>query len=154
MPLSKNKFLKLTKIESIFGHWCDSDRPVITKMPDLPDSLTEIGLSSFDYQNIQTVVIPKQVKTIGSIAFYNSNVSTLIFEEGSELETIDNEAFSSNNLSGNLVFPKTIKLINWGSFTGNNLTSVTFPSSATYFENKENEWDNSFDQGVTINHNY
>ena len=71
-----------------------------------------------------------------------------------KIKTIGDYAFQYQNLEGNIVLPKTIESIGKGAFYHNNLTSVTFPSSATYFENQEYDYENSFDDGVTINHNY
>ena len=84
-------------------------------------------------------------------------ITSLSFEQGSRLKIIDDYTFKNSNLTGNLVLPQTIEYIGNGAFLGNNLTSVTFPSSARYFTNCIDPWNNNcdtFDASVTINHNY
>lgn len=56
----------------------------------LPNTLTTIGETMFFQSRLKTVEIPASVETIGSAAFKGcSSLTTVTFEEGSQLKTID-----------------------------------------------------------------
>ena len=149
----------------------------LTKMPKIPDTITIIGAGIFNgLRSLDSITIPKNIKIIRQSAFasafkLNESNNQIIFEDGSQLERIDDEdtgmgafeyngltsitlpqsvtyigssAFNNNSLTGNLVLPQSVTYIGKGAFHYNNLTSVTFPSTATYFENEKFSWDNSF----------
>ena len=157
-----SEFYPVTELGFVFTY--TGAGTTLTEMPDLPDTLETIGESTFIGHNFTSVTIPKNIKRIKSQAFENAFASngsnnTLTFETGSQLERIDDAinggVFAFDNLKGNIIFPQTVTYIGKAAFeNGNDLTSVTFPSTATYFENEEFSWDNSFDVNVTINHNY
>ena len=90
------------------------------------------------YQNnteIETVYIPKSVKTIGYKAFAGcTNLKSVIFEEGSQLKHIEPYAFSETGIV-NIKIPKTVQTDNlsdlednWGEwfFRCENLKKVVF----------------------------
>lgn len=65
----------------------------------LPQTLEKIGDAAFLVCFFKEITIPKNVISIGKYAFAtNSNLTNLIFEEGSKLKIIDVEAFSSTGL--------------------------------------------------------
>ena len=161
-----SKFYPVTKISHIFAggsydgseDYSDDVEYTLPELSELlPETVTTIGQNTFAYLNFETVTIPKQIKVIGEGAFFsafddNGSNNKLIFEAGSELERIESVdsvygAFEYCNLTGNLVLPQTVSYIGRGAFEGNNLTSVTFSSTATVNPN-------AFDSSVVINHQY
>lgn len=204
----ENQFYPVTLLTCIWGDVSGHGRTHITELPDMPETVVELGPGLFwELGEFEYVEIPKRIKYIDFAAFsgafkQNGTNNAVTFENGSKLErigesafadnklkgtltlpskvttvyggafennnytsislpnsltTIPNSAFENNNLSGNLVLSQNITSIGKNAFLGNNLTSVTFPNTATYFTNCIDSHSNvcdSFDQGVTINHQY
>lgn len=121
------------------------------KAIDLPASLEEIGAKAFYNQPIQSLVLPKNLKSIGREAFAKKSdraadadrMTSLTFNDA--LEYIGSGAFKNNALSGKLEFPASLQgigayavsnLINYpGAFENNKLTNVTFPEGLTIIGN-------------------
>lgn len=92
--------------------------------------LKTIYSAAFASSHIKKVTIPKSVTTIEKnqsqgAAFESAGIGELIFEEGSQLETIDNAVFSQNSIS-KVVIPKSVKTINPLAFYRNRISSLTF----------------------------
>lgn len=92
--------------------------------------LKTIYSAAFASSHIKKVTIPKSVTTIEKnqsqgAAFQSAGIKELIFEEGSQLETIDNAVFSQNSIS-KVVIPKSVKTINPLAFYRNRISSLTF----------------------------
>ena len=92
--------------------------------------LKTIYSAAFASSRIKKVTIPKSVTTIEKnqsqgAAFESAGIEELIFEEGSQLETIDNAVFSQNSIS-KVVIPKSVKTINPLAFYRNRISSLTF----------------------------
>lgn len=92
--------------------------------------LKTIYSAAFATANIKKVTIPKSVTTIEKTqsqgaAFESAGIEELIFEEGSQLETIDNAVFSQNSIT-KVVIPKSVKTINSLAFYRNRISSLTF----------------------------
>lgn len=92
--------------------------------------LKTIYSAAFASSHIKKVTIPKSVTTIEKTqsqgaAFESAGIEELIFEEGSQLETIDNAVFSQNSIS-KVVIPKSVKTINPLAFYRNRISSLTF----------------------------
>ena len=92
--------------------------------------LKTIYSAAFASSHIKKVTIPKSVTTIEKTqsqgaAFQEAGIEELIFEEGSQLETIDNAVFSQNSIS-KVVIPKSVKTINSSAFYRNRISSLTF----------------------------
>lgn len=92
--------------------------------------LKTIYSAAFASSHIKKVTIPKSVTTIEKnqsqgAAFESAGIEELIFEEGSQLETIDNAVFSQNSIS-KVVIPKSVKTINPLAFYRNRISSLTF----------------------------
>ncbi len=77
--------------------------------------LETIGDKAFAYTLINSVVIPKTVKTIGYKAFQYSKLKSLTFEDNSQLETIGDNAFQEISMD-RIVIPKTVKIIGESAF--------------------------------------
>ena len=92
--------------------------------------LKTIYSAAFAASHIKKVTIPKSVTTIEKnqsqgAAFQSAGIEELIFEEGSQLETIDNAVFSQNSIR-KVVIPKSVKTINSLAFYRNRISSLTF----------------------------
>ncbi len=102
----------------------------------LPNSLTEIGDSTFANSQLESMVIPKTVSTIGSSAFYGcSKLATVTFEKGSQLKTIRGgySGYSSYGTFSNcyaltsIEIPASVETIEAAAFYGcSSLATVTF----------------------------
>ena len=110
----------------------------------LPKTITKIGESSFNGAGIKgALIIPKSVITIEDYAFtgnecdptasdYSScinmdvynDIEELIFEEGSKIESIGDNAFEKNKLT-TVTIPGSIKTIGDNAFNMSTLTSAT-----------------------------
>jgi hypothetical protein len=68
---------------------------------------------------LKSVKIPKSVKQIDEEAFTGyTGLEEIIFEEGSQLETIGEEAFSNCESLKKIAIPKSVKRIDEYAFTG------------------------------------
>ena len=97
-----------------------------------------IGSAAFwNLKNQQQITIPKSVVSIGAGAFYNSNISTLKFENGSKLVSMYGGCgadcgygtFYDNNLTS-VAIPNSIEYMGAGTFGSNKLTNVTFENNS------------------------
>ena len=91
-------------------------------------SVTSIGDSAFDSNNLTSVVIPDSVTTIGNYAFRYNNLTSVVIPDS--VTTIGEGAFSGNNLTS-VVIPDSVTAIGYEAFDRNNLTSVTIGNSVT-----------------------
>ncbi|MCL2630621.1 MAG: leucine-rich repeat domain-containing protein [Firmicutes bacterium] len=124
---------------------------------ELPSGITQIEPYTFDFcESLTSITIPSSVTHIGLSAFYgNTSLTSVIFEENSQLMEIDALAFyRCVNLkdmaipSGvtrigsstfeycvsltNIVIPSSVTNIGWSAFEGcTGLTSIMIPSSVT-----------------------
>ena len=93
--------------------------------------LQTIGEYAFHNNQLTgTLKIPASVITIGRSAFSGSNsasnnmISSLIFESGSHLETIGQQAFAYNQISNTIIIPSSVVTIGIGSFKNNHISSI------------------------------
>ncbi|MBO5685714.1 MAG: leucine-rich repeat protein, partial [Alistipes sp.] len=143
---------KLTKIESGTFSGCGFTGDLV-----IPENIKSIGSSAFQYCKIDgyltlsnsltkiddgafgncrfqgELVIPKEVQSIGKIAFQTNSFTNVVFEEGSELKKIGNQAFQYNyRLSEPVVLPEGLTTIGANAFDScNTLPSVVIPSTVT-----------------------
>ena len=85
----------------------------------LPDQLESLPYRSFAYFD-GTVILPKNLKTIGKGAFYNSKINTLDLTQCPLLETIGSYAFTGASIL-NLDLSKATKLKNIGGYAFDNV---------------------------------
>ena len=105
---------------------------------NLPQGLKNIESDAF-YENqlSETLTIPSSVTSIGKRAFSGNSdgsknkISSLVFENNSNLQTIGNSAFSFNQLSGTLTIPSSITSIGDGAFYGNKINTLNLGSGLT-----------------------
>ena len=88
----------------------------------LPSTLRRIGDSCFYMGNtrnpkLTSITVPAAVQTIGKNAFqYQKNVSTLNFENGSNLTSIGDNAFDSMTSVKSIDLPDSVRVIGNGTF--------------------------------------
>lgn len=143
---------KLTEISSGCFYGCSFTGDLV-----IPDGVKNIGSYAFAYCGFdgqltlssQTtkiegaafvrckfqgeLIIPKAVQNIGDGAFNDNNFSSIIFEQGSEIVKIGNEAFFiSPRVSEPLILPEGLITIGNGAFRSSfTLPSVVIPSTVT-----------------------
>ena len=83
----------ITSIKTGMFRYCDKLRSIV-----IPDAVTSIEDRAFNCSGLENVFVPKAVKTIGDYAFAANDdtdysLKSIVFEEGSQLETIGNNAF-------------------------------------------------------------
>ncbi len=102
----------------------------------LPEGLTSIGKETFAYTSLTTITIPASVTYIGQQAFAAtfagaSTLREVIFAGGSTLETIDERAFSNQQISV-INLPASVKTVVADSFEQNTaLTTLTINGTTT-----------------------
>ena len=74
--------------------------------------------------SLTQVVLPAEVKSIASGAFWNSHIESLVLNEG--LEAIELQAFSGSQKLASVVFPASLKKIGSQAFLGTHLEEVVF----------------------------
>ena len=85
-----NDFYRVTTI----GEYAFRDSG-LTEMPELPNSITIIGDSAFNYNSFTELTIPNSVTTIGKEAFSHNGISKLTIENG--VTTIGENAFEMSH---------------------------------------------------------
>lgn len=134
---------RLQKINSIFfhkeltyiGYRCIWYPKRITEVTfEAGIKITE--LSCLGYIHITTVTIPKSVKVIKDAAFWRSYyVKSINFEPGSNLQTIEKNAFGYCYALASFTFPPKCTTIKSEAFSFcTSLLEITIPASITTFE--------------------
>ena len=152
MMAGTDKFYPVTELYFTFSNHCEYTDNTITKMPKIPHTVTIFGRQAFyNVKSFESVEIPKQIVEIGDSAFdcaynYDGENNTLTFEEGSQLRSLGYSAFDYNFIKGDLVLPSTVRTIDQWAFRYNSLSSVSFPSSATYcdYDNAKPSFDEEY----------
>ncbi len=82
-----------------------------------------------DLYNLKTLVIGKDVKYIGAEAFINNtSLQSLTFEDGSQIESIDVDAFKNCESLESIDLPISLQTMGMGAFEGcSNLVSIRMP---------------------------
>ena len=94
----------------------------------IPSSVTTIGDSAFEDNQLTNVTIPNSVTEIGDDAFYYNKLTSVTIPNS--VTTIGNSAFYNNQLTS-VVISNSVTTIGNSAFGGNQLTSVTIPDSVT-----------------------
>ena len=85
------------------------------KRVELSEGITRIGSHAFESMSaLDTVIVPKSVKSIGSGAFLYNELRTLALQEG--LERIDDYAFEGCYKLWRVILPSTVEYIGEGAF--------------------------------------
>ena len=77
-----------------------------------------------------SVVIPANVKSVGNSAFLDATLTSVTFEPGSQLTSLDFQAFFATSLDS-IVLPEGLRTIGEKAFFRTTLTSIAIPSSVT-----------------------
>ena len=78
-----------------------------------------------------SITLPASLTSIGEYAFSECTLlSSVIFESGSQLETIGNNAFNNSGLSGSISLPASLITISNRAFYYTSLSSVIFESGS------------------------
>lgn len=115
------------------GAFLENDRLVSVT---LPDSIIEIGANAFGgCSNLRSMVIPSSVEKIEEKAFYDCcNLSNLVYENGSSLISIGNQAFAHTGLT-TVNIPRELETIGKQVFFGSsNIKQIVVDSSNRSFE--------------------
>jgi BspA type Leucine rich repeat region (6 copies) len=90
------------------------------------DAINNAGVFGYN-PKLEKIIIPKSVKEIGNRTFIgNRSMTSIQFEEGSQLTTIGAEAFKKTALN-EVTIPKTVLHINYQAFANiEELTTVKF----------------------------
>ncbi|WP_125545709.1 leucine-rich repeat domain-containing protein [Levilactobacillus lindianensis] len=103
--------------------------------------LKTIGINSFSHMKTLTgglsggpLIIPDSVKTISPAAFVNDAISSLIL--GKNVETIGDDAFNVNNLQGTIDIPDSVISIGDTAFDGNHLSGVKLGANVETIGNR------------------
>lgn len=104
---------------------------------ELAEGATRVPANLFNqttWETGKTVIIPNTVVEIGRGAFAGEssgnvgNIKELVFEEGSRLTTIEDDAFRYNSTFVSVELPETVKSIGAHAFANcNKLASITVP---------------------------
>ena len=79
---------------------------------------------------MQKVVIPKSVETIWAYAFKGCrSLKEVVFEEGSRLTTIEENAFNDCSRLEKINFPEKLERIDMFAFSQTKLENVELPAS-------------------------
>ena len=94
-------------------------------------AVTSIGVNAFFRTGLTSITIPKSVTSIERNAFCNcSNLGTVVFAEGSKLESIGEDAFRETGIPS-ITIPESVTIIGGQAFQKSGLTSITIPGSVT-----------------------
>jgi uncharacterized repeat protein (TIGR02543 family) len=106
----------------------------------IPDSITSIGDYAFMYSGLESCFIPNSVISIGKYAFaLNSYLTTFTFEEGSQLEVIQEYFLFQASMLQSIEIPKSVTTIERIAFAMlPSLTSLTFEEGSQRIEIGEN----------------
>lgn len=96
------------------------------KVVKVPAKVTVIGDYAFYRSDVEEVILPNGLKTIGEAAFYQcSSLKKINFPE--KLERIKHFAFKSCTALESVYFPKEILYIESSAFENSGLKHVTLP---------------------------
>lgn len=85
---------------------------------------------AFVYKDIEDkFTVPSHIKGIYRAAFMYSDLKELIFEEGCQLEHIEDLAFAHTNLSGEIYLPDSIKRLCFNAFIDTKVTEINVPKN-------------------------
>lgn len=87
-----------------------------------------IAPKAFDLKNLNSVVLPDTLETIGSYSFKDNNLTQIILPDG--LTIIEAGAFLQNELI-EVSFPNSVTEIGANSFNGNQLIKITLSDNLT-----------------------
>ena len=112
---------------TIAGYTCD-DTEIIIPSTLGGKNVTTIGSGAFYNKGLTSVVIPNSVTVIDEAAFADNQLESVTI--GNSVTTIGERAFESNQLT-NITIPNSVTTIGEDAFEENQLESVTIGNSVT-----------------------
>ena len=92
----------------------------------IPETVTKISSDAFNKSNLESVVIPANVKSLGDRVFMScKNLSSVTVENG--LESVGKFAFAFCERLSKIDFPESVKSVEYGAFRGCTL-DISFAS--------------------------
>lgn len=110
------------------------------KVVGIPDTVTTVGVSAFEYSGISDLILGSHVRVIDDYAFASNLIQSVVLSD--DLQKIGQYAFKSNSIS-DVQIPSGVDAISNHAFWQNNITSVTIPSHT-------NVDDTAFDPSVAV----
>ena len=110
---------------------------------EIPNSVTTIGHTAFNFSGLTSITIPENVSTIGLLAFSScSNLTKINVDNNNQNYSSDEYGLLYNKektlliqapvaISGNIILPNTVTSIGNNAFTGCAVNSITIPASIT-----------------------
>ena len=100
--------------------------------PVVPEEVTGIGDSAFQFSKIKSIKLPGKLKSIGNKAFAGChNLKELVIPDS--VTSIGKEAFRNSGLEA-VRLPKKLKTLKEEVFTGAELNSIDIPEGVTKIE--------------------
>ena len=98
--------------------------------------VTQIGANAFaNSQYITQVIIPNTIRIIGAGAFRDSwDISTIIFEENSQLKRVEKEAFNWIGMMQTITLPANLEYIGERAISGYNLEAIYVDETNMHFK--------------------
>ena len=96
------------------------------KNPVIPNNITTIGTRAFANNQLISIIIPDNVTQIDEYAFMDNSLSSVTILNG--ISTISRYAFYNNQLTS-IVIPNNVTTIDNFAFANNKLTNIEIPSS-------------------------
>jgi hypothetical protein len=101
---------------------------------EIPDQITDLPANIFYGAKITSIKIPASVKTIGTVAFEDSSITSIDFSDATGLESIGPRAFAQTSLTA-IDLSKATSLAEIGNnafYQCMSLKSVTLPGTLPY----------------------
>ncbi|MBE5730954.1 MAG: hypothetical protein E7350_03290 [Clostridiales bacterium] len=100
---------------------------------NVPEGVENIGGYAFAYNsNIEEIVLPSTVKTLGDRAFRDTSASTVVLNEG--LTNISYQAFRNALNVKSVEIPSTVTTISKEAFQNSGITTLEIPANVTTIE--------------------
>lgn len=127
-----NYYNSKSKLKVTFGYTNNDFDSYGAENVIIPDNITTITSAEISkYFNMKTVFIPKGVTKIAVSAFKNKEIENIIFEEGSQLTTIEKEAFSNCKSLVGIEIPNSVTSIGTDVFKNcSSLNHVVFENGS------------------------
>lgn len=84
----------------------------------------------FGLKKIKKIHFPNTLKNIGNSAFYDNDITDIVFSNNTQLDSIGGWAFYGNELTS-LSIPNGVKYIGEGAFSSNSIQTLNIPNSVS-----------------------